>query len=1534
MAIISYENLEDTKSDPISYEGKSYPYNLVSDHRRFEELIYSIYKIKIARSEFSPYDSISLMNGVRDKGRDCALIKGGRNYGLIQCKQYEKSLSKDLFGIEITKFVLYSILEPTLIHNRNQFEYYIAISHGFTNDCSNFIDEFNNQIGTEPKLSKWIKQNLDSPTLAPLKINDPTSQVINILSTISVKKILPVDLDSLLHEPAVTHITPLFFQVRSVTDNSHIIELKDEFRRFTNKTLDKQEIEFELSKGSGSLKLQNNEIQEIPDSHIERSETTELFNWIINDLDKDKSGREKNICLLAGDAGIGKTVILKDLYDELAKQNIPVLALKADKLYPTNMQDLQVKINLSMPVFDFIEQCKQKFDTTVILIDQIDALSQSMSSDRNYLHVFRQLIDNFTYDSNIRIIISVRTFDLEYDPSLKIYKDIKKIKVDLLSEVEVHKQLDKIKFSKDALTPKLLFLLRTPNHLNIFATIYAKRTAPLASFSTIQELYSELWLQKIINVINPEINLEQLKLVLYRIASKMFTEQRISVSRSVFEDNNKELVYLESERILKVEGKQIQFFHQSFYDYIFAKDFVETGHSLTSYIKQQKQSIFIRSAVKMIVNYLRNYDHSRYIRDVENLLQSGKVFFHIKHLLVSMFAVIDDPTDQEKGLFKKHINNSLKLKTVFLEHAYGSGWTEIVFKSGVLNLLIDQPVAKKNTFIRKIYFKYLYTDKQQGYKSEEYFRNVCTQYLRNQLSTGSATIFDFVLKIRDQSLLRWLTRTQNNWDNPISIELFKKCENFREIDSSGYIHALENMLKDKPSFVFEQIKDLFFNEEFFDDELKHDYHSEKKLIKDLTEKIPFVVIDQLLYNLDRQINNTRYKNLGFNGDFKYKEIYLQEETDIYSSGLLYKLPAFCLRKAAAENNDIFKKFISNYKNNINHSYLRLLIFAYDVNFELYADEISDLLHHLFKSNLLHHERRINVEFRVLFEKAYPHLSVKNKQKVIELLKQLVIKDEIYVYQHTEKKRYYLTWGLTKYFLLKRLPVETLQKHKEIRREYQELERKFKNRVDHPKSQSSIAGVVRRPLSSQAFNRMSSDQWIRSFKKYDSDDRNWGQDHLKGGLHEHSWAFEEYLSKNSSKKDLDSFKIIISDYNINPVYKVRGIYGLTQANVDASFLLPFIEDLIAKKQYQLDQSLFLSSINYLIRKDYYNDNLVNFVVDEALNGETPKHWLEKEIHDKTSINGLVSAAINSSKGKAAESLVYINDKKYEEEVFKIIELLLQKESPQIRSVIYYRYAFLMNVNGERAFNLFKKCLLEEENNEVLASSIWSLQYLANHNFDLLRPIFEKLINVKNLGNDDRQGLLTIIFISYLKGKSNAKKLLIDFLTIDNETHFWAINEAFEYFYLFDDSPKKCLDILLFLLNATKPDEATKDLNIQFSKLENVKFLDIKAFLEAYIDSNAFQLTRDLTKYLTISCKDEPFDSVDLFSNAVNKKHDSTNNDFFYDNDHATQFIVAGFNAIKGNDNNSIKYRRKLLKSFDNVLSDYRFRGRAELILDAV
>src|SRR5690554_5091316 len=105
--------VKEGKDRPRAFENEPFPYNQISDSRRFEELVYSLYKIKIEHREFNVFDDIVLMTGVRESGRDCVLYVKGKPYGLIQCKQYQNNLSKNLLGEEITRFALYSLANPS-----------------------------------------------------------------------------------------------------------------------------------------------------------------------------------------------------------------------------------------------------------------------------------------------------------------------------------------------------------------------------------------------------------------------------------------------------------------------------------------------------------------------------------------------------------------------------------------------------------------------------------------------------------------------------------------------------------------------------------------------------------------------------------------------------------------------------------------------------------------------------------------------------------------------------------------------------------------------------------------------------------------------------------------------------------------------------------------------------------------------------------------------------------------------------------------------------------------------------------------------------------------------------------------------------------------------------------------------------------------------------------------------------------------------------------------------------------------------------
>ena len=121
----------------------------------------------------------------------------------------------------------------------------------------------------------------------------------------------------------------------------------------------------------------------IPGYHIPRQETDILYNWLSTPADPEETQVDRIAVLLAG-AGLGKTVILKDLQDKLEQEGTPVLGIKSDIIFDTSDITLDKALNLGAPAAEVIKQIALD-QKTVILIDQIDALSAVLSADRRPL---------------------------------------------------------------------------------------------------------------------------------------------------------------------------------------------------------------------------------------------------------------------------------------------------------------------------------------------------------------------------------------------------------------------------------------------------------------------------------------------------------------------------------------------------------------------------------------------------------------------------------------------------------------------------------------------------------------------------------------------------------------------------------------------------------------------------------------------------------------------------------------------------------------------------------------------------------------------------------------------------------------------------------------------------------------------------------------------------------------------------------------------------------------------------------------------
>ncbi|URC14809.1 ATP-binding protein [Flavobacterium sp. B183] len=1515
MPLVTYEQpfvaalLDENK--PMSPANKSFPYNQIADPRRFEQLLYSLYSIRIGESNFEKFDNISLMSGVSEKGRDCALFTCGKSTGLIQCKKHSSNLSIAAFGEEITKFVLYSLLEPTLIDDPDNFTYYIAVSSGFVSACSDFIDNFNQKVIQEQQeLQNWITSNLKKPTLQDLKPqqNSLLSTLLDIFSRIKVKKIGPSDLDSLLTLPSCCHLINSFFEVRTVLNE----QASEKVINYLDRTLDEPKIKAALKKSSAALSLEKNHLEEVADSHIERNETQALLNWITEDCTRDDKGRHLNICLLAGNAGMGKTVILKDLYDQLIEDGIPVMGLKADRLVSASIVELQHKIGLAVPMLDFIEQCKEKYPKTVILIDQIDALSQAMSADRNYLRVFKNIIDSYTYDTNIRIVISVRIFDLHYDPSLRIYKHLKTVNTELFTEEQVKSLLDKASIIYTGLSNKLLQLLRTPNHINIFTRLPSAVKSG-NSIKNLQDLYAELYKLKVLSVdASVPVQPAELKKVLFKIAAKMFDSQSITVSELQFEDYKKQLNYLESERLIKIEDAQIQFFHETFYDFIFAKRFVEKSLSLYKYIHKEDQSIFIRSAVKMIFNYLRQYAPDIFIDELRKIFCDKKILFHIKQLCFSLLLFLEDVNTEEKTLASKIMLENTDFELLFFEHSRSEKWLELALEKNIINSFLN---ALKQTDSTKI-----------NEERNKIYQHYVSDFLQSYLEKNNADAWAYILKLNNSYIKETILSRLKNWKDHNAFKLLEQCTDFYKNDPFGYFLAMDKIAEINPEYCLKILKERFLRKEWMETARQTD-HQEKKVFKTLSKLIPEKIIDLLLPILIRELEANKHSNSELYDDYFYSDVNLKSDNELHDKGYYYWLLARCLCQTAKKHDSMFLRFAQEHRNSEFEAVLRLLVHALSGSENTYLDEIFKLFKHFYNIKRFMTSSDLGVEYRELLQKSLPLFSQIQLKEITAMIKSLKIPAEAAVYRDRTK---YLNIGHTKHVLLQRFPDEMIEQNKELRILRLELNRKFKPYKETYRSHNLLAGVVHRPLTDIAYERMSAVQWLKSFKKYNSEREPFQGDSRKGGLYEHVRAFKDFAKKYPTQEKAQIIEKVIQDGEINLEYALYGLEGLCEAEFDAEKIHQLFKKILPSREKFLDKYSFLNIAYYLLKSNIEDAEILDYVIltGKAVEGKK----IDYSKYAETSTRGLLTAGINTIYGRAAKNLIFLQIDKYEDLIFPAVQDMLQNGPDEQKATIVHYFAYLNKINRERSFNIFSDHLKKEDNVYVLASAIWSMQYMGNHDFKKLVPIYRKLISCNSLGKEDSRWLFSILHLSYLLQKEGAEELLFNLIAVNSSAGSSSFNLIFEHFYFNEESPDRSNKVLMYILEADKADPDEK-LQIFYSEFETLKLDDISEFLAHYIKSPKFQFSGSLVRYLTWQCSHNPVLCINLFNMAVESDNHNLHRDRGYQRDHeTTRFIIGAFNSLKESGKESKKLRKQLLQSFDKLLRDYNSRKTSEKVLE--
>lgn len=1133
---------------------------------------------------------------------------------------------------------------------------------------------------------------------------------------------------------------------------------------------------------------------------IPRDEVKMILDWIREEADTtDDSSR---VALLCGDAGIGKSVVMHDVLTNLqSNEDYLTLGIKSDQVEFVNKDDLRQKMHLAKPIEIVVKEEAKKFKRVVILIDQIDALSLSLSSNRTPLRSLINVVEKVKSVPNVRVVISCRPYDLEYDPLLSTLKIKKTWRLQELSKEQVYHTLDDY-HRNSHIGDDLLRFLGNPLHLYLFLKIdhSEQLTDPLST----DVLYHQLWNKYVNDNSVRKVDKAKLLDLLDTLVEKMYERQNLSVyKREIESDYFEELQYLLSNGLIIANNNRLQFFHQTLFDYIYARRFVEKGRDLLSVLKTQHQGLFYRAAVKSILTFQRECDPAAYINIINRLLyaknEDGKdtYRFHLKSLALSNMAYFETPLKEELFFLSRKVYPDITYMDVIFESVHTATWFNTIWE--------------------------IITSKG-GWKSlsKEYKEGVIVM-CQGTLWMDSDIVLDkldSVIDCRDSEDRKYLTSILNfyniNCGSEKLIAFYNKLVN--KHNPLEYTNLLHNIIKQNPNFVCEELK-----------------NNVRLLLKERQEKYNKITVDRETGRLYEEILE-KHHDVGIGLMTDVLRIVFESTQNNFLDYEIADSPELrFFQRVTGEHyvsnliEDLVNIIIDDFLNNVKNKNTRQLLEEFSMSnhegfvfialyiYTSYPDLFKDDVYRIITKRQVLANAPSFVEYQSLeaLRMAFPLMSDSQKLAVINRILSLKDRSE----QHRFYNRDYrvrLLYGnpildidLHKGKALEIISINELRRLSwEAYQERQRIERKFNNmwlKNEMPYKMSCQWGWT--ALKQDQGLKMSADAWFNSMLAYkDEDPLDLNMPSIIGQCE----LFRKIVSNNPDRF-LKLLNQIIDDDRIPLAYPKAGMQGLIDVGkIDEAMhvlsgILNVVNNDVNSTKRGFDIHSLLYALEDIIKQEHLPRILIRLLCNTLLNAKEDGE--EINLEDKK----VYEVGINQVRGHAGYLLVICaHDETYKEDIFRVLENVAGTASVYTRSAILLNMAILNRLDKDRNVILFKK-LVHDYDPRLLSMPIHNynpLIYFVKYAMDDLGEFFHHVEECPECYPEQ----IIIIWLAWTYKKDDSFKALLDKMRdTSQEARVSLLNFLGEFY----ENPTE--DVITYILHLMEPKYDSVEMSEACSRL---------------------------------------------------------------------------------------------------------------------
>lgn len=1077
------------------------------------------------------------------------------------------------------------------------------------------------------------------------------------------------------------------------------------------------------------------------DYHIERQETALILGWVQG---KDYKKPEERICIVTGEAGSGKTVVLADVLNKLEQQDIPTIGLKSDYLFDTNDTDIDKALNLNgTSLIQIIEESARK-GLTVLIIDQIDALSLSLTFKRKPLAEVQRVITELSRNDNVRIVLSCREYDYKSERAFYRYNGSHQIIVRNLSKTDVDRVLADFNIYEVGLQEEEYRFLENPMNLSLYCRIRKNDDSKFkATQSTVYDAY---WQQVLIaDAREKGIEPNRIKTYLEKVVGNMIHEQVLSQSFIKFStEYSNEQTFLLSEGYLaqSSDGTQIQFRHQTLFDYTYSRLFFESGRTIEDDFLNVHQGLFVRGRLKTLLVYLREVDPDKYISIVKNIIISTNYRFHLKQLAISLLGSFVRLKPQEDAVIRETIIPDDKLSSVFLRTVYAIGPVKTLMRYILSNGGFANCERRYTERVIDLLNYIIEQNQQEGITILRQIENEISQLEEERLEPVVRTIC--YLPIKDDATADVLMSI---------IQIIDK-----EDGEIGLHHFYANLAETRPVIVADRIKryvaarlsewdrkkDWQFDVGCDLREMLDALHKTDEHLAFMTEiNLVSMMIDASIRTLEgMEIVGTliywtynRY-NVSYNfPDQMLNSVLLGVEKEVENN--------------AADIDDLLKELAQK---NVD-IYHVIAITGWLKNMTRYRDTAFDYLSTALKKKKM---SSILEYYQIkLFGEVFMLLNQEQQLTLIEIVRTLIPeweKGQRPITREYREKTPKTAIGFTKGKFLSTIKEDYLKTHfKNAWKELKEIERKgFDINNEAPNKIQSFYGWSTIPT--EKLEKMSIEDIVKLAGKNNTDyDVDWSRP-TRIGL---AWSLREVLKKEP-QKGYNAYKKILENGEVDLYYVSSALGTLQESGLTDDELIDLYTRLISALGENVNTSKKEVVIDICRSLDYYINN--NKVAPKVLMDYVM--MVAREAEDKQEVDYVdvdYNTGINQVRGCAVDHLVCsITMKPYTEDIFNCLDEIAETASVATRCAALFQMAVMINEDKEKTLKLFLH-LVHDYDVHLLKLPVHNMNpilYLISYNFEALKEYFEQCV----LKPECHKVNVVWLFIAALRQENGAKDLM--------------------------------------------------------------------------------------------------------------------------------------------------------------------------------